>query len=410
MAQHLVVLAVLLPMILGVMGDPRTSNITTVSVVQKYGYPIETHKVTTNDGYILTMHRIPYSPNPNNTADEPSSEPKPVVFIQHGLLCSSIDWVMLGPKRALALLLADEGFDVWLGNARGNTYSRQHINMDADKDGKYWDFDWHEIGTIDLPTMLDYVREKTGVKKVVYIGHSQGTTAFLVLNSLNPDYNKYFESAHLLSPVAYMSHLTSPFVKYVAPLLGRPTLIGPMDLLGHYEFKPSKTLMNIVAAMMCDKKAHNYKLCSNALFLAAGFDSDTIDPSIIDDVMETGPAAASTKQFLHYMQEYNSGYFREFDYGMARNLIKYRSTKPPNYPIGNIDVPLYLYYSDNDALAAVEDVHQLIRELNCVQKAYRVPEANFDHLGQMYNPRIRDHVYDILKHNIHSNTATGRTI
>jgi len=32
-------------------------------IVAKYGYPIEIHEVTTADGYILTVHHIPYGKN-----------------------------------------------------------------------------------------------------------------------------------------------------------------------------------------------------------------------------------------------------------------------------------------------------------------------------------------------------------
>ena len=52
------------------------------------GYPAETHRVHTADGYILTMYRLP---NPG----------RPVVFLQHGLLSSSADFVVLGKGRAL---------------------------------------------------------------------------------------------------------------------------------------------------------------------------------------------------------------------------------------------------------------------------------------------------------------------
>lgn len=45
-----------------------------------------------------------------------------------------------------AYSLADAGFDVWLGNARGNTYSRRHVKYDPDKDKKaFWDFRYAKI-------------------------------------------------------------------------------------------------------------------------------------------------------------------------------------------------------------------------------------------------------------------------
>jgi lysosomal acid lipase/cholesteryl ester hydrolase len=36
-------------------------------------------------------------------------------------------------------VLADAGYDVWLGNARGNTYSMKHVQFTA-QGKKFWDF------------------------------------------------------------------------------------------------------------------------------------------------------------------------------------------------------------------------------------------------------------------------------
>lgn len=82
------------------------------------------------------MHRIPYGKI--NTSSEPG---KKVVFLMHGLLSSSADWVIMGPEKGLAFLLADLGYDVWMGNARGNTYSRKHNKFNPDKKKKkFWNF------------------------------------------------------------------------------------------------------------------------------------------------------------------------------------------------------------------------------------------------------------------------------
>ena len=80
-------------------------------MVLEAGFPAQTHEVVTEDGYILTLHRIP-------ATDKPSP---PVVFLQHGLLSSSADWVIAGPEHALAYQLARAGYDVWMGNFRGKT-------------------------------------------------------------------------------------------------------------------------------------------------------------------------------------------------------------------------------------------------------------------------------------------------
>ena len=105
-------------------------------LVTKYGYPIEDHKnIQTQDGYLLDIHRIPHG------KDNVLETNKSVVFLQHGLISSSVDWINMGPEKSLGYLLADLGYDVWMGNARGTTWSRKHVTYDPNKDAKeFWAF------------------------------------------------------------------------------------------------------------------------------------------------------------------------------------------------------------------------------------------------------------------------------
>lgn len=65
---------------------------------------------------------------------------------------------------------------------------------------------------LDLPAMIDYVlSENTHFKKLHYIGHSQGTTAFFVMASRKPEYNEKILLMNALAPIAFMENLQSPF-------------------------------------------------------------------------------------------------------------------------------------------------------------------------------------------------------
>ena len=102
-------------------------------MLRYWGYPAEAHAVHTEDGYILTIHHIAHGRN-----ETLSATPKPVVFLQHCLLCSSSNWLSNLPNESLGYILADAGFDVWLGNVRGNTYGLRHEKLKPNQ-SKFWD-------------------------------------------------------------------------------------------------------------------------------------------------------------------------------------------------------------------------------------------------------------------------------
>jgi lysosomal acid lipase/cholesteryl ester hydrolase len=58
--------------------------------------------------------------------------------------------------------MAREGYDVWLGNTRGNKYSRHHTSLNPDKDNEFWDFTFAEMGLYDLPAQVNKALEVSG--------------------------------------------------------------------------------------------------------------------------------------------------------------------------------------------------------------------------------------------------------
>nr|CAD7398818.1 unnamed protein product [Timema cristinae] len=61
-----------------------------------------------------------------------------------------------GSEKEGGYNLVDAGYDVWLGNNRGNSYSRKHVNLTT-SNKKYWDFRFTSV----------HVQQATGQKHSV---------------------------------------------------------------------------------------------------------------------------------------------------------------------------------------------------------------------------------------------------
>lgn len=223
--------------------------------IESHGYPAETHQVETEDGYVLTMFRIPYSPKLNNND---AATPRPAVLIQHGLFSCSDCFLLNGPDNALAYNYADAGYDVWLGNARGNIYSRNNTRINV-QHPNFWTFSWHEIGAYDLPAMIDYIIGTTGETGVHYVGHSQGCTVFFVMGSSRPEYNAKIKTAHMLAPPIFMGNVTDGTVTGLAQYFGTPGLAT--DLLQNQIFLPWNPVLQRILDTACSNDPYLLDYC-----------------------------------------------------------------------------------------------------------------------------------------------------
>jgi lysosomal acid lipase/cholesteryl ester hydrolase len=186
-----------------------------VELAAQYGYDLESYNVTTRDGYILKLFRIPRGANDKDTSSE---KKRPAVLLQHGLLDSSYTWVANPPEQSLGFMLADAGFDVFLGNNRGNRYSTAHETLDPSaKDGAFWEFTWDEMASQDLPSFVNFILDTTGAPSVGYVGHSEGTIQMFAASVMAKTSTDQFlvdaiKRVNLfvaLAPVAFVSNMAS---------------------------------------------------------------------------------------------------------------------------------------------------------------------------------------------------------
>lgn len=94
--------------------------------------------------------------------------------MQHGLFASAESFILNG-EDSTAFKFANEGYDVWLGNNRGNQYSRKHVTLNPEKQedqAKFFDYSFYELAKYDLPANINFVLNATNQTQISYVGHS----------------------------------------------------------------------------------------------------------------------------------------------------------------------------------------------------------------------------------------------
>ncbi|XP_017769430.1 PREDICTED: uncharacterized protein LOC108557436 [Nicrophorus vespilloides] len=347
-------------------------------LIVKNGYSFEKYEPVTEDGYILTMYRIP------------RRNPKGIVFLQHPATASCTGWIDKG-NSSLGFILWNAGYDVWLGNFRGNYYSRHHVNL-YPNEYKFWNYSFHELGVIDIPTMLKVVVDVTNAKPkgISFVGYSMASTSALIYASTFPEESMNLLNVMILmAPAAYMNnahfmlkHL-SRFTKDLEIIADRIQLgeIIPKNRVTGSIQTPCKTMPLMFFCHIMD-------------MVTFGNTERSLEAEYFPIRNSQNPAGLSVKCYFHYLYLINSGKFQKYDYGVNGNMKLYGSSTPPDYDISKIKCPVHVMYAELDQAVPAKDVLTLLKMLPERTKIYGstfIPD--YSHIGFFYGVDVVNLVY-----------------
>ncbi|KYB27361.1 Lipase 1-like Protein [Tribolium castaneum] len=322
-------------------------------IITRRGYPLETYYFQTEDGNINAIYRVPH----NNMNINESKQP---IVLHPGLGGSPNSFLCVG-NRSLVFFLVNNGYDVWLPHRRGSAYGKGHIKYNR-TDPQFWDFSFHECGYYDITAEIDFIKTKNP-RKVVLLGYSMGTTETYVYAILRKEHAKEHVAGIVsLGATAYLEHPNS-ILKHLA-------LVSPY-LEGSLRFRSINSMYDGWETQKLERKITYRTLVITWNFMMGlyGEDPDQLDPADLPVYIGNRPASTSIKSVIHFVQNIMSGgKFQFYDYGFLKNLLVYKSTTPPLYNVSEIDVPMYIFYGEADAINPKEDVFKFYNDLKVKNK------------------------------------------
>ncbi|KAF1357624.1 lysosomal acid lipase/cholesteryl ester hydrolase precursor [Lizonia empirigonia] len=353
-----------------------------------YGYYCEEHIVQTGDGYLLGLHRLGWKRGEEaervNAGPGKAGLRKKVVYLHHGLMMNSDVWVCLTAReRCLPFALVERGYDVWLGNNRGN---------------KFWNFSMDQFAFHDIPDSINYILETTHQPSLSYIGFSQGTAqAFATLSihpTLNEKVNVFIALAPAMSPKGVASGTVDSFVKASPDILylafGRKAILASATMWQSILYPPIFV-----------------RLIDTSLRFLFGWTGVNISP---DQKLASYPhlySYTSTKSVVHWFQIIRNGVFQMYDDEAPSPITSNRSKyyKVAKFPTRNIKTPIVLVWGGSDSLV---DINVMLKELPRHTIAKEIP--HYEHLdflwAQSVDKLVFPHVFEALDAHAGSSTPS----
>ncbi|RMZ13180.1 hypothetical protein D0864_00485 [Hortaea werneckii] len=367
-----------------------------VELCELQGYVAEEHIVQTKDGYLLGLHRVVgrqgsvQGQQGQRVNSGEGSVQKKVVYLHHGLLMNSEVWVCLTDReRCLPFVLVEQGYDVWLGNNRGNKYSKKSVHSKP-TEARFWDFSMDQFAFHDIPDSINYILETTRQSNLSYIGFSQGTAqAFATLSihpTLNEKVNLFIALAPAMAPPGLASGTVASLCKSNPEVLflafGRRAILGSATMW-------QALLYPAIFTWFIDK----------SLAFLFNWQTRNISPHQKLAAYPHLYSFTSTKCVVHWFQIIRNGTFQMFDdetttpFAVGNSSKYYKVAK---FPTRNIKTPIHLIYGGSDSLV---DIKLMLKELPRHTVARGIQK--YEHLDLLWasdvNRLVFPHVLEALE-------------
>ncbi|SCU84255.1 LAME_0C08812g1_1 [Lachancea meyersii CBS 8951] len=355
-----------------------------IGICRAHGFEAHEHVVKTQDGYLLTVHRIVS----RHTTLRDLRLKRPVVYFHHGLLTNS-ELFLLGQstEKCLPFLLVERGYDVWLGNNRGNKYSRKHITLSS-KSTQFWDFSLDEYAIFDIPDTLTYILGVTHQQKLTYIGFSQGSSQAFAAFSINPQLRDKIKLFIGLSPAMIPRSLSHPLAKFLVTC--PPELL--YTIFGTRAILPSTVFWQQLLGPI------NYmKVVDWSLVYLFNWKSQHISITQKQVGYTHMFSPSSVKSVAHWFQIINNKRFQMFQEDVSKLYSSVPSLhsklhRCAPFPVQVIEnMPMMLIYGDQDILIDMDTTKQnLMRNLNDLTL---VELPGYEHMDTLWSDDVVELVF-----------------
>ncbi|QLL30538.1 hypothetical protein HG536_0A03560 [Torulaspora globosa] len=324
---------------------------------------VEDHLVRTEDNYILTLHRIKPKTGRFNGK---------VVYLHHGLLMCSDVWVCnIEKHKNLPMVLHELGFDVWMGNNRGNKYSTAHLHR-LPNQRKFWDFSIDEFAFFDIPNSIQFVLDRTQVEQLVCIGFSQGSAqmfaAFSLSEELNMKVSQFIAISPAMTPRGLHNRIADTLVKssprFMYLFFG-DRIVLPTAVLWQRTLHPK--LFNLLVDF-----GNRFLFNWRALNITARQKLASYSKLY---------STTSVKSIVHWFQILQSQKFQMFEESDDIINSLYRPYQIATFPTKtNIKIPILLIYGGVDSLVDIEAMKDLLP----AKTVFDIEVDNHEHLDLLW--------------------------